>query len=220
MSIKKRVMPKGLYQIIKFIFIYYAFLLASTCLVLIYFAFTQTKYELIILSLLLVYLLPPLTHRLMNGLYPIRQGATLVDPKEYNPWINSFRLQKIYVVIPQIERLLFLIPGLYNAWLRLWGSKIGKNVYILPGVEIVDRGNVHFDDFVFIGNKTYISPHVAMTKNGKMYVYVKDIVIGKGTFVGAFCTLGPGTNIPPMQSIPAGSYYTINSSEPDGTRKA
>lgn len=220
MSLKKKVMPKGLYQILKFVFIYYAFILAFISFGLIYLAFTQSKYEYIFYSLLLIYLLPPLTHRLMNGIYPIRQGATLVDPNEYNPWINSFRLQKIYVIIPQLERLLFLIPGLYNAWLRLWGSKVGKNVYILPGVEIVDRGNVHFEDFVFIGNKTYISPHVAMTKNGKMYVYVKDIVIGKGTFVGAFCTLGPGTNIPPMQSIPAGSYYTINSTEPDGTRKA
>jgi acetyltransferase-like isoleucine patch superfamily enzyme len=220
MANKKRVMPRRLYQVLKFIFIYYAFFLAAGCLTLIYFGLTKQRYDFFLLAILIVYLLPPLTHRLMNYFFPLRQGATLIDPNEYNPWINSFRLQKIYVICPQLERLLFLIPGLYNSWLRLWGSKIGKNVYLLPGVEIVDRGNVNFGDHVFIGNKTYISPHVAMTKNGKMYVYVKDVVIGKGSFVGAFCTLGPGTNIPPLQSIPAGSYFTLNSSEPDGTRKA
>ncbi len=213
-------MPRGVYRVVKFFLIYYALLLALSCLSLIYVAITQGRPECMILALAVIYLLPPLTHRFMNSLYPQKQGATLIDPNEYNPWINSFRLQKIYTICPQLERLLFLAPGLYGAWLRLWGSKVGKNVYLLPGVEIVDRGNVNFGDYVFIGNKTYISPHIVMTSNGKTYVYVKDVVIGKGTFVGAFCTLGPGTNIPSLQSIPAGSYFTLNSSEPDGTRKA
>ncbi|MCO4795581.1 MAG: hypothetical protein KC493_17820, partial [Bacteriovoracaceae bacterium] len=93
-------------------------------------------------------------------------------------------------------------------------------VYILPGVEIVDRGNLDLGDGVFIGNKTYISPHVAMNKNGKMYVYVKDVKIGSNTFIGAFSMLGPGTKIPENTMVPGGSVYTLNSSEPDGTRKA
>ncbi len=220
MSNKKRVMSRGVYRILKFFLIYYALLVVLTSLSLVYLAATRGRYEFLALALAVIYLLPPLTHRFMNSLYPQRQGATLIDPNEYNPWINSFRLQKIYTICPQLERLLFLAPGLYGSWLRLWGSKVGKNVYLLPGVEIVDRANVNFGDFVFIGNKTYISPHVVMTKNGKTYVYVKDVVIGKGTFIGAFCTLGPGTNIAPLQSIPAGSYFTLNSSEPDGTRKS
>ncbi len=219
MSNKKRVMSRGVYRVLKFFLIYYALLLALSCGALVYMAITQARPWYLGLAIALVYLLPPLTHRFMDSLYPQRQGATLIDPEEYNPWINSFRLQKIFTICPQLERLLFLAPGLYAAWLRLWGSKVGKNVYLLPGVEIVDRANVNFGDFVFIGNKTYISPHVVMTKNGKTYVYVKDVIIGKGTFIGAFCTLGPGTKIPPLQSIPAGSYFTLNSSEPDGSRK-
>jgi hypothetical protein len=217
MANKKRVMPRKVYNIIKFFFIYYALILGLIFLGLVYLAITRNQYELILLGVLLLYLAPPLTHRVMNGLYPIRQGATLIDPFEYNPWINSLRLQKIYMVFPVLERILFLAPGLYAAWLRLWGSKIGKRVYMLPGIEIVDRGNLDIGDYVFIGNKTYISPHVAMQKNGKMFIYVKDVKIGSGTFVGAFCTLGPGTNIPPKQEVPAGSYFTINASEPSGT---
>ncbi len=213
-------MPRWVYNLTKFFLIYFAFFLAIGFTTLIYLGLKKSQPLFFILALANIYLLPPLTQRFFNALYPMKQGATLVDPNEYHPWINSFRMQKIFMIFPQLERMLFLIPGLYNAWLRLWGSKIGKGVYILPGVEIVDRGNVHFEDFVFIGNKTYISPHVAMTKNGKMYIYIKDIKISKGTFIGAFCTLGPGTNIPAGQIIPAGSYYTINSTQPDGTRKA
>lgn len=211
-------MPRKVYQILKFGLIYYALILVLGCAGLTYLGLAYHCPVLIGLAFLLLYLAPPFTHRFMNHLYPMRQGATLIDPLEYNPWINSFRLQKIYSIFPQLERLLFLAPGLYAAWLRLWGSKVGKNVYMLPGVEIVDRGNVNIGDYVFIGNKTYISPHVAMTKNGKMFIYVKDVVIGSGTFVGAFCTLGPGTKIPPNQQIPAASYFTINSTAPNGTK--
>ena len=213
-------MPRKVYNLLKFFFIYYAFLLVLIFSGLVYFAITRNQYSLVILGFLTVYLAPPLTHRLMNKLYPMRQGATLIDPFEYNPWINSFRLQKIYTVFPVLERILFLVPGVYPAWLRLWGSKIGKRVYMLPGIEIVDRGNLNIGDYVFIGNKTYISPHVAMQKNGKMFIYVKDVTIGSGTFVGAFCTLGPGTNIPPRQEIPAGSYFTVNATQPTGIKKA
>jgi hypothetical protein len=219
MTYKKKVMPRNVYNVLKFFLIYYALILVLIFAGLTYLAVTKNCYSLIALGFLIVYLAPPLTHRLMNKMYPMRQGATIIDPNEYNPWINSFRLQKIYTIFPVLERMLFLAPGLYAAWLRLWGSKIGKHVYMLPGIEIVDRGNLNIGDFVFIGNKTYISPHVAMTKNGKMYVYVKDVTIGSGTFVGAFCTLGPGTKIPPKQEIPALSYYTINATEPRSTKK-
>ncbi|MCO4793979.1 MAG: hypothetical protein KC493_09715, partial [Bacteriovoracaceae bacterium] len=171
---KKKTMPDGLFKLLRFLFIYYALLLSSLCLVLFIGGIKSGCYLLSALSVAIIYLAPPLTHRLMSSLYPMKQGATFIYPDKYNPWINSFRLQKIFMVCPWLERLLFLIPGLYNSWLRLWGSKIGKRVYILPGVEIVDRGNLDLGDGVFIGNKTYISPHVAMNKNGKMYVYVKD----------------------------------------------
>lgn len=213
-------MPRKIYGILKFFFIYYALILSVVFVGLIYFGLTKNQYSLIILGVILIYLAPPLTHRFMNWLYPIKQGATLVDPKEYNPWINSFRLQKIYTIFPVLERILFLSPGIYSAWLRLWGSKIGKGVYMLPGIEIVDRGNLNIGDFVFIGNKTYISPHVFINKNGKMFIYVKDVCIGPGSFVGSFCVLGPGTNIPAKKEIPAGSYFLLNASEPSGNTRS
>lgn len=218
MSSKKKTMPDGLYKILRFFFIYYALLLSVICLVLFIAGIKTNCYLLSVFSILLIYIAPPLTHRLMSSLYPIRQGATVVDPNKYNPWINSFRLQKIYMVAPWLESLLFLVPGLYNHWLRLWGSKVGKHVYILPGVEIVDRGNVEIGDNVFIGNKTYISPHVAQQKNDKMFVYVKNVKIGANSFIGAFSMLGPGTNVPENSKVSGGSVYTFNKNEPDQKR--
>lgn len=212
-------MSKSLYKILRPVFIYFGLIISLLSLVCFYSLFAYQSLVSIPILIFLLYFAAPLTHRLMQSYFPIKQGATLIKPDEYNPWINSFRLQKFYNSFPFVERALFLVPGLYNSWLRLWGSKIGKGVYLLPGIEIVDRGNVEFGDYVFIGNKTYISPHVAMSKKGQMYVYFKNIKIDNNVFVGAFSKLGPGTKISANQIIPAGSIFLLNATEPEkGTK--
>lgn len=215
MSAPRRQMSKSTYKIVKFFFIYFAFFQTIASLALIAHAIHSDQRWPIPVILFIIYVLPPLLNRLMNARYPMRQGATSVKIDEYNAWINSYRLQKLFTIFTFLERALFLVPGLYPAWLRLWGSKIGKGVYILPGVEIVDRGNLELGDFVFIGNKSYLSPHVAMNKNGKMFVYVKNIKIEDHVFIGAFCKLGPGTKISKGEAVPAGSAYFLNSTKPN-----
>lgn len=215
MNAPRRQMSKSTYRVVKFFFIYFAFLQTLISLALIAHAIHHKQLWPIPVTLVIIYLLPPLLQRLMNARYPMRQGATSVKIDEYNAWINSFRLQKIFTIFTFLERALFLVPGLYPAWLRLWGSKIGKGVYILPGVEIVDRGNLELGNYVFIGNKCYLSPHVAMNKNGKMFVYVKNIVVEDNVFIGAFSKLGPGTKISKGEMVPAGSAYFLNSTKPN-----
>lgn len=213
-------MSKSLYKILRPFFIYFGLMIALLSCLCLYTLFAYQSLISVPILIFLLYFAAPLMHRLMQSYYPIKQGATLIKPDEYNPWINSFRLQKLYNSFPFIERALFLVPGLYNSWLRLWGSKIGKGVYLLPGVEIVDRGHVEFGDYVFIGNKTYISPHVAMNSKGQMYVYFKNVKIENSVFVGAFSKLGPGTKIAANQVIPAGSVYLLNARAPEKTSKS
>src|SRR5215813_15128228 len=76
-----------------------------------------------------VYLLPPLTLRLHNLIWPLDEGPlNLAEPK-YAAWWGAHQIQLIFIALPQLEAILRLIPGCYSMWLRLWGSRIGRGVY-------------------------------------------------------------------------------------------
>jgi len=86
------------------------------------------------------YLLPPLCFRLHDWMCPLRVGREdLCDSSKYSAWWGSQQFQIVYAAIPQLEILLRLIPGAYSAWLRLWGSRIGRGVYWTPVLEVIDR---------------------------------------------------------------------------------
>jgi len=177
--------------------------------------FIETKNYLCLgMAILTPYLVPLLTFRFLQLIAPIKEGPSFFGEEKFSPWISSFRLQQIYVMFPILERMLFFIPNLYNLWLRAWGSKIGKRVYFLPGVEVVDRAHLEIGDNVMIGNKCYFSPHVVQVRKGRFFLYYKRVKIGSNCFIGAFSTFGPGTTVPDNSSIPSGSYYTVNKSEP------
>lgn len=162
------------------------------------------------------YLLPLITQRLVLGLYPIEEGGSYIglEEKKFQPWLFSLRIQQIYLVFPQLERLLFFLPGMYSAWLRAWGSKIGKNVFWTPGTIINDRSLMIVGDFVIFGHNTYMSSHLLRVKNGKFFVYVKKITIGSGSFIGAFTKMGPGTTIAPGSQIQVMSNFSVNQQYP------
>jgi acetyltransferase-like isoleucine patch superfamily enzyme len=169
---------------------------------------------LLALGLLIPYLVPLLLFRIICAIYPMKIGPSFFGEDVFSPWVSSYRIQQIYLMFPVLERALFFIPGLYCFWLRLWGSKIGKNVNFIPGVEVVDRGHLNIGNNVFVGNKCYFSPHVVQVRKGRFFLYYKGVTVGDNCFLGAFSTFGPGTVIADGSSIPSGSYYTVNKSEP------
>jgi len=179
-----------------------------------YFAYIHSCWMHLVAGLLIPYLVPLLMFRIICAIYPMKIGPSFFGEDQFSPWISSFRLQQIYMMFPFLERVLFFVPGLFNLWLRLWGSKIGKNVNFLPGVEVVDRGHLNIGDNVFIGNKCYFSPHVVQVRKGRFFLYYKPVTIGDNCFLGAFSTFGPGTEVASGSSIPSGSYYTVNKKEP------
>ena len=89
-----------------------------------------------------------------------------------------------------------LVPGLYSAWLRLWGSKIGALTYWAPGTMILDRQFVELGDNVKFGAGVRINPHViAGTDDGGMELILATVKIEDGAMIGGYSLLTAGTEI-------------------------
>lgn len=130
--------------------------------------------------------------------------------KKFSTWLFALRAQQIYIVFPQLERLLFFLPGMYSAWLRAWGSKIGKAVFWVPGTIVNDRNLLEIGDYVVFGHNVYMSSHFLRAKDGKFFVYVKKIKIESMSFIGAFTKMGPGTTIKSGSQVEATSEFSVN----------
>ncbi|TAE61950.1 MAG: acyl transferase [Nostocales cyanobacterium] len=148
-----------------------------------------------------LYGLPLLIFRLHEKIFPIKEGISYLIGKEYSPWWGSHQIQVIYIAIPVLESVLRLIPGMFSLWLRLWGSKIGKNVYWTPALEIGDRSLLEIGDNVVMGHRVGISSHVIKPKKNNLMLYVKKVKIGNNVFIGAGSNLAPGVVINDDQFI-------------------
>jgi hypothetical protein len=125
--------------------------------------------------------------------------------KDGNLWLLYYQLQLIYSSFSFFERLLRLFPGFYSAWMRLWGSKIGKKVNWTAECQIVDRGHLEIGDRAFLGNRCYLSAHALKKTKDQYLLYVKKIVIGSDAMVSYAVEIGPGVVIGARAHIDAGA---------------
>lgn len=146
-------------------------------------------------ALVIAYLLPPLCFRLHDAAWPLREGRSRIDTPGYSPWWGSHQFQVMYNAFPALESALRLLPGCYSAWLRLWGSRIGRGVHWTPRVEIADRSLLDVGDGVVFGHLTACYAHLIKPHRGGLVLYVRRIGIGDGAFLGAGSRLGPGARI-------------------------
>jgi hypothetical protein len=160
----------------------------------------------ILTFLSVLYLLPLVAYRLHARVHPLREGASLIVGRGYSAWYGSHQLQLIYVAFPALETLLRLVPGLFSLWLRAWGSRVGRQVYWTPHVEILDRGLLEIGDGVIFGHRSGMSAHVIRPTRGNLLLYVKRVRIGAGVFIGAGSYIGPGAAIEQGAMIPAASH--------------
>lgn len=142
-----------------------------------------------------IYLFPLIAFRVLGVFFPVKQGKSDLAKDKYSPWWGGHQIQLLFYVAPQLEALLRVIPGAFSLWLRLWGSKVGKNTYWTPNVEIDDRSMVVIGDNVLFGHKVELVSHVVGGKKGNFSLYSKNVVIGDGAFVGAGSRLAPGAEI-------------------------
>jgi acetyltransferase-like isoleucine patch superfamily enzyme len=170
------------------------FILVLTGGAIVYLAYSPSIFS-ILAVLLSIYGLPLLVYRLHQWVYPVQEGISYLLGKEYSPWWGSHQIQVMYIAIPVFEAVLRLIPGAFSFWLRLWGAKVGRDVYWTPGLEIADRGLIEIGDRVVMGHRVGISSHVIKPRKQNLMLYVKKVKIGNDVFVGAGSVLAPGVVI-------------------------
>ncbi len=167
----------------------------------------------ILFLVFVIYILPPLVHRVHGLIWPVIEGVSRLDTPRYSPWWASHNFQSIYDALPFLERILRLLPGCYSSWLRFWGSKVGRRVYWTPSVEITDRSLIQVGDDVVFGHRVASYGHVIRIRNGEMRLTVRRITIGDRVFIGAGSRLGPGariaddTVVPLLTDIGVGKTY-------------
>ena len=160
-----------------------------------YFAVIEAGVASVPALLAALYLLPVACFRAHNAFWPIVEGRSRLDTPEYSPWWGGHQFQIVYSAFPALEAALRLIPGAYSAWLRLWGSRIGRRVHWTPRVEITDRSLLEVGDDVVFGHLVACYAHVVMRRHGGVLLYVRRIRIGRGVLLGFACRLGPGVRV-------------------------
>jgi acetyltransferase-like isoleucine patch superfamily enzyme len=151
---------------------------------------------------LVLYVLPPLLHRLHGKVYPLEEGAHPLVGSGYAPWWGSHQLQVLFTAVPSLEAVLRVL-GLYSPWLRLWGARVGHGVYWTPLVEITDRSLLEIGDGVVVGHRCGFYAHAIKPARGNLYLFLKRIRIGERAFLGAGCGFGPGAR------VEAGAYLPL-----------
>jgi len=164
--------------------------------------------RLAVLAVAVLYLLPPLAVRALLAARAMPIGRVELASGDYLRWWTTAQWQVIFARLPWLEELLRLVPGLYSAWLRLWGARVGSLVYWSPGVAILDRPLVHIGDRVAFGMGVRLNPHViAPLRSGRGALFVAPISIGHDVLVGGYsllmagCQVADGEMTPPLRTI-------------------
>ncbi|MEH2218584.1 MAG: acyl transferase [Nostoc sp.] len=185
------------------------FILLLTGAAIIYLAYSPNIFS-ILAVFLSIYGLPVLVYRLHEWVYPVREGISYLLGEEYSPWWGSHQIQVIYIAIPVLEAVLRLIPGVFSCWLRLWGAKVGRDVYWTPGLEIADRSLLEIGDRVVVGHNVGIYCHIIKPRKQNLMLYVKKVKIGCDVFVGAGSNLAPGVVVADGSYLPAATKLYPN----------
>lgn len=160
--------------------------------------------------LFFLYGFPLIIYRIHQYFYPLKEGISYLKGEEYNPWWGTQQIQIIYNTFPFLERILHLIPGLFSCWLRLWGAKVGKRVYWVPTISILDRGLIEVGDGVLMGHGVTVCAHSLKPKKDNLVVFVQKIKIGNYAFISGDVRISSGVEIEEYAFIPYGKLLYPN----------
>lgn len=148
------------------------------------------------------------------------------DNRWYNPGAGLVKRLLWYYVNVWFIKCNWLPFRQPRVWLlRLFGAKIGKMVFIKPGVNIKHPWLLEVDDYAWIGENVFIDNLVNVHIGKKACVsqntylmcgnhnYKKrtfDLMVGEidiqeGAWVGASCTVCPGVTMGPYSILSVGS---------------
>ena len=151
-------------------------------------------------SLATLYLLPALTVRFCLFIKPLPEGNHSVNSSAFLFWWFTAQWQIVFNRLPLLEELLRMVPGLYSAWLRLWGARIGKLVYWSPGVLLLDRPLVEIGDQVVFGSGVRINPHVILSGAYGPTLAIARVRVGTRAMLGGYSLVMAGSVIQPYQT--------------------
>lgn len=158
--------------------------------------------RLLALAPAVLYLVPPTLARLATVRTPLPQGRVELASAAFLRWWFTTQCQIVFARLPFLEELLRLVPGLYSAWLRLWGARVGAFVYWAPGVAILDRSLVDVGARVAFGAGARVVSHVIAPVGGPGGLVLGRIVVGSDALVGGYATLLPGCVVAPGEVAP------------------
>lgn len=149
-----------------------------------------------------LYLLPPILSRLLYG-FKIPEGRFSPTDSIYKRWWLVTQLQSLYLRFPFLEEILRSLPMVYSNWLRLWGSKIGKNIFWSPSVIVIDRTHLEIGDFVAVGFGAGFTSHHFNQSSGKYELLLAKSTVESKVVLGGQSGVGPGSVVREGETLPA-----------------
>lgn len=167
------------------------------------------------LTLIWLYLLPPLLCRLVLMIWGVPENGATIHSGAFQRWWLLSQLQTFFNRFPFLEELLRIFPTFYSLWLCLWGSRVSPLVLWSPGVRVTDRYLLRIESQASLGWGAQLSPHlVTLDEEGQSQLILGTIVIGRGAIIGGKATLGPGSEVAAGESFPAtrilGPFHTFS----------
>lgn len=152
-----------------------------------------------------IYLLPPVVARLTLTLFGTPDGRLTQDMRAYRVWWFLTQLQTLFNRLPMLEEFLRFVPGLYPAWIKLWGGSLSPFAYVSPGVLITDRYLVKVGRGAVLGMMSALAGHVVIRDEaGRYVVLVAAPIVEAQAILGGGAALGPGAILRAGQLLPAG----------------
>lgn len=171
--------------------------------------------------LLWLYLLLPLTCRLLVAALGRPVGVLGTDSRAFALWWFLTQLQILYNRFPVLEEMLRIVPGVYGAWLSLWGAKVSPMAYWAPGAVVTDRYLLEIGRGAVLGGGCRIGGHVMQRGlDGELVLRVAPVTIEQGAMIGLHAGVGPGCHVYANETVPAGRLLKPGFSRKDGASRA
>jgi serine acetyltransferase len=153
---------------------------------------------LIILGLATHILVSATAMRLLNRLFPIREGTVKVGSEDFHRW----QAQAVIALFSSVYFDAFLPMPLKAPWFRLFGAKIAPGV-VVSG-RIVDCSLVTIEKGSIIGLNAVILGHTV----GQETTQLGSVLIEADTIIGAGSVILPGVHVKQGASIGVGAVVT------------
>ena len=152
-----------------------------------------------------LYLAPPVLARLLILCCGKPTGRLTLQMPAYRTWWLLTQLQLPFNRLPWLEEGLRLVPGLYAAWIRLWGGNLSALAFVGPGVCITDRHLVRVERGAVLGLHSTLAGHaVVRDAAGRFLIIAAEPVVESHAILGGRSAVGPGATVHAGHLLPAG----------------